>query len=166
MDQPSVYPLRYPSKFVLITILLICVLLSFLAGYFSPKFTNSSIPTKPNPVVSPSLTVKIPIESGSSAVKSLYVVYFLTGVVENINPTAKNNSNGYEIQMLSPTGPLINYRFFVSGQTTNVVLLDNKGQETKSQLSSIKKGDSIQLNYQLDIKKGSADQVTKIAVLK
>ncbi len=166
MDQTSVYLSRFPSRPILITIFLVSILLSFLAGYFFPKFNSPIVTTKPNPIaVSANPVVNVPIATDSSSVKSLYVVYLLSGVVENITPITKNNKSGYEIQMLSPSGPLIAQKFFVSDKATNIVLLDNKGQETKSQLSSFKKGDSIQLNFQIDIKKGSEIQVTKIVLL-
>lgn len=181
MDQLSTQPAPivsvlpvHPPRLILITAFVVTTLLSFLAGYFFPKFNNPSpqssvVLTKSNPpvpTVSSTLTVNLPIAASSSSVKSLWVVYLLTGVVDSIASVTKDDKSGQEIQMSSPTGPLVSQKFFASDQTTNVVLLDSKGKETKYQLSMLKKGDPIQLNYQLDIKKPTEVQVTKIAVLK
>lgn len=171
VSKPFIYP-SLPSRPILITAFLVTMLLSFLAGYFLSKFNNhknqpAAIPNKSNqsiPAVTTALNISLPIETTSSSVKSLYVVYLLSGIIDSITPVTNTNKNGYEIQISSPTGPLVNQKFFVSDQA-NIVRLDNKSKEIKYQLSNLKKGDSIQLNYQLDIKKQSAAQVTKIIVL-
>lgn len=172
VSKPFICP-SLSSRPILITAFLVTMLLSFLAGYFLSKFNNpknqsATIPNKSNqliPAVTTALNISLPIESSSSAVKSLWVVYLLTGVIDNIAHVTNNNVNGYEIKISSPTGPLVNQKFFVNDQA-NIVRLDNKSKEIKYQLSNLKKGDSIQLNYQLDIKKQSEPQVTKIAILK
>lgn len=174
-ETPTAYvPTTYQNKLFLIIVFMMTTILSFLAGYFFSKFSSPknqppTISTKPNssiPAVLPNLTVSLPIPTTSSSVKSLYIVYLLNGVVDNITPITKSGKSGYEIQISSPTGPLVNQKFFVNDQTTNIVRLDKQGKETKYQLSAIQKGDSIQLNYQLDIKKQSEAQITKITVLK
>ncbi len=171
-SKPLIHP-SLSSRPILITVFLVTILLSFLAGYFLSKFNNSrnqsaTIPNKSNPsipAVATALNISLPIETSSSAVKSLYAVYLLSGVIDSITPVINNNKNGYEIQISSPTGPLVDQKFFANNQTTNVVSLDKQNKETKYQLSMLKKGDPIQINYQLNIKKSSEAQVTKIMVL-
>lgn len=173
IPEPFVYKPR-SSRVILIAVFVVTIILSFLAGYLFFKFSNpknqlSAAPVNPTssaPVIPPNLTVNLPIETTSSAVKSLYIVYLLTGRIDNITPIAKNGKSGYEIQILSPTGPLVNQKFFVTDRATNVVRLDKQSKETKYQLSMLKKDDPIQISFQLNIKKDSETQVTKIAVLK
>lgn len=154
------------SKLIFIAAFLIIIFLCFTAGYFSNQYhlLNLNLTNNlPKPILTTTAkpAFDLPIATDSSAVKSLYIFYLLSGIVNSITPS----QNGYEIQISSPTGPLVNQKFFAD-KTTNVVRLSSKGVETKYSLSDLKESDPIQLNFQMEIKKNSNIQVTKIAVLK
>lgn len=176
MDQPSVpgeeKPFVYSARHLrpaAIAVFVLIALAGFLAGNASPKLLNfgnqaNNVPLPPVPAPLPANAVMAPIETNSSAVKSLYIVYVLSGVIDSIAPAEQNKTSGYQLQILSPTGPLVDQKFFVSDKA-NIVQLDKAGKETKYQLSNLKKGNSIQISYQINIKKNSEGQVTKVAVL-
>lgn len=112
-------------------------------------------------------TVILPIDPKSSGVRTAGLVYLLNGVVGDISFTSKDNKDGYEIKLLRSNGLETPMKFFARDDSATIVQLDKDGKESKYSLSGIKKGDSIFLNYYIDLRKDPQEpQVTKVAVSK
>lgn len=140
------------------------VLIKTRGEFFS--LSQTPVPISPTPIPQPkNVLSSLPIDPQSDGVKSLKLLYLLQGVVNNIEQTGQKPGNGYTLQVLTPRGNLFAIPFWVSDQTATIVKVDTKGRETKYALSSIKKNDSIMLNYYLDPLLPSEAQVTKVMVL-
>lgn len=109
--------------------------------------------------------VILPIDPKNSSVNTAGVLYLLSGVIEQANPIGQGGKEGVEIELRTPTGPVLQKKFFVIPNSATVVYVGQDGAESKYDLYSLQKGQSVKLNFYLDLlAKDRSGQVTKIAV--
>lgn len=108
---------------------------------------------------SPSLSMP-DINLSSPSVKSAGILYLVSGTINKVTPASTGE---IEVEILDSKGSLVAQKFTISNSSSNIVR-SKDSKEERITTKEIKNGQSILLNYYIDLKTNQG-QVSKVVII-